>query len=267
MIVCRACGTLYAQRLPGSVHATDYDAYYTLDNLSVSGFINERVSEIVARFSSYRQTNRLLEVGFGAGALLRAAARAGWAAEGLEISKPAVDHVRKDGLKVFCGPLSEARYPGGCFDVVVATELLEHVDDPESLVREIARVLRPGGLFWATTPNVDGITSRILGLDWPMVCADHLHLFSRKGVSKLLRSAGFGRVRIDSEGVDPFEVWEALVHRKKFANIDIDKAVQDRVLFNEKMSKSLPKRVAKNFVNGFLRLSHLGDSLKISAER
>jgi 2-polyprenyl-3-methyl-5-hydroxy-6-metoxy-1,4-benzoquinol methylase len=267
MMTCKACGTLYAQRLPASVGATDYDAYYTEANLSVSDFIHDRVAQIVAGFLGYRQKNRLLEIGFGAGALLRAAARAGWNAEGLEISKPAVDHLSKEGLNLFCGELFEAHYPDGYFDVVVATELLEHVEDPGELVREIARILRPGGLFWATTPNVSGLSGRFLGLNWTMVCADHLHLFSRKGVHKLLLSAGFKTVHIKSEGVDPFELWQGLMHPQKLREIDIDKAVQDKVHFNEEMTKSKPKRLAKDFVNGFLRASRLGDSLKISAER
>jgi len=225
------------------------------------------VAQIVAGFSGYRQTGRLLEIGFGAGALLQAATRAGWTAEGLEISQPAVDHLRKAGLKVFCGELAEARYPDACFDVVVATELLEHIDDPENLVRETARILRPGGLFWATTPNIGGVSGRLLGVKWTMVCADHLHLFSERGMSKMLETAGFKRVRIKTDGMDPFELWEGLVHPSRLAEIDIDKAVQSKLKFNEDMTRSGPKRMAKNFVNGLLRLSGLGDSLKISAER
>ncbi|HEY3027445.1 MAG TPA: class I SAM-dependent methyltransferase [Pyrinomonadaceae bacterium] len=245
----------------------DYDAYYTEVNLSVSGFINQRVEEILMGFSGYRQTNRLLEIGFGAGALLRAANRAGWSAEGVEISKTAAEHVREEGLTVFCGDLLEAGYPEGHFDVVVATELLEHVDDPESLVREVVRILRPGGLFWATTPHVGGVSSRLLGLDWTTVSADHLHLFSKKGLTSLLKNAGFRRVRMKTQGVDPFELWQALLQPKKFANVDSVKCITTRCGFNEALTRSLPRRLFKNFVNSLLRLSRLGDSLKIWAER
>jgi len=267
MITCKNCGTLYTECLPDSANAMDYDSYYTDVNLSVSDFINKRVEEIMAGFSGYRQTNRLLEMGFGAGALLRAAVRAGWKTEGVEISKTAADHVREEGLTVFCGGLLEAGYPDGYFDVVVASELLEHVDDPESLVCEVVRILRPGGLFWATTPHVDGVSSRLLGLDWTTVSADHLHLFSKKGLTSLLKSAGFRRVRMNTQGVDPFELWQALLHPKKFANVDSGKAITTRRHFNEVLTKTGPTRVLKNLINGLLRLSRLGDSLKIWAER
>src|SRR5687767_14872310 len=122
MITCGACGTLYVQRLPPASDAMDYDAYYTSANLSVSDFINQRVEEIVDDFAAYRDTNRLLEIGFGAGAMLRAAAKAGWEAEGVEISRTATEYVREKGFKVFCGSLAEASYPSGYFDVVIASE-------------------------------------------------------------------------------------------------------------------------------------------------
>ena len=270
MITCETCGTLYAEWLPDKTEAVDYDAYYTSSNLAVSPFISKRVEEIVSGFSAYRETNRLLEIGFGSGAMLRAAARAGWSAEGVEVSRTAVEHVRKDGLKVFCGELSEAGYSSGHFDVVIASELLEHVSEPQDMVAEIARILRPGGLLWATTPHIQGLSSRLLGLHWTTVSPDHLHLFSRAGITRLLRSVGFRQVRIETRGVNPFELWQALLHRDEFLNADQHTAIGDRVNsgchLNEALGKSGPRRAFRKLVNGLLRLSRLGDSLKVWAE-
>jgi SAM-dependent methyltransferase len=270
MITCDECGTLYAQRLPDAAEAMDYDSYYSPTNLSVSDFIQKRVEEIVAGFSGYRQTNRLLELGFGSGVMLRAAARAGWVAEGVEISRTATEYARAEGFKVFCGDLSEAEYPAGYFDVIIASELLEHVDDPGRVVAEMARILRPGGLLWATTPNSEGLSARVLGLNWTTVSPDHLHLFSRKGISKLLRGAGFSQVRLDTQGVNPFELWQALLHREEFLKTDTDAAITARVNsgidLNETLTRSGPRRAVKKLVNEALRLSHLGDSIKVWAE-
>jgi len=44
-------------------------------------------------------------------------------------------------------------YADSCFDVVFADNLLEHLDDPPAVFSEIHRVLKPGGLFLAKTPN------------------------------------------------------------------------------------------------------------------
>jgi SAM-dependent methyltransferase len=44
-------------------------------------------------------------------------------------------------------------FPDATFDIVVCDNVLEHLEDPERVLREIARVLNPGGLFLAKTPN------------------------------------------------------------------------------------------------------------------
>ncbi len=144
---------MYVSVLPDSLNEQDYDSYYHASNLTTPGFIAGRLDEIVATFSKYRQHNRLLDLGCGAGTLLQAAARAGWAAEGLDVSRTAAQHVSSLGFKVFCGGILEASYPNARFDVVTASELVEHVPDPRELVTEVARILRPGGLFWLTTPH------------------------------------------------------------------------------------------------------------------
>ena len=75
------------------------------------------------------------------------------------------------------------------FDVVIASEVLEHVLDPHAMLVEILRVLRPGGLLWATTPHGRGISARLLGLEWSNVCPpEHLQLFSVAGICR--RQAG-----------------------------------------------------------------------------
>jgi len=176
---CRTYATLYAVENASSNQREDYDSYSTPENLTVPAFINRRLDEIVSTFEPYRKNNRLLDVGFGAGSFLEAAARSNWQALGVEVSQTAVEHVRERGFEVFCGELGKAAYPDDYFDVIIASEVLEHVPYPRALLEEIVRVLRPGGLLWATTPHGRGISAMLLGLGWSTVCPpEHLQLFS-----------------------------------------------------------------------------------------
>jgi SAM-dependent methyltransferase len=270
MLACRSCGTLYTQTLPTLTTAQDYDAYYTVENLSVPEFINRRLDEIVAAFSRYRETNRLLDIACGAGSLLQAAARAGWTTEGVEVSATAVEHVRAAGFSAFCGELAEAKYPTGHFDVVTASELLEHLPDPSVLINEVGRILRPGGLCWATTPHSKGASGKLLKLDWSVVSPpEHLNIFSASGLRGLFLREGFRRVRIETEGVNPIELLRMTLRRRdpnQYPEANSFNRVRTSYRLNEALVSSAPRRALKNFVNGMLRMTSLGDSLKVWAE-
>ena len=75
------------------------------------------------------------------------------------------------------------------FDVAVAGELLEHLRDPQRLVAEVRRVLRPGGTFVASVPNAYRLKGRLLFLFGrpPENDPTHLQMFSPDDVRALLR--------------------------------------------------------------------------------
>lgn len=74
-------------------------------------------------------------------------------------------------------------FSNAAFDVVLCTELLEHVPDPEATLREIRRVLRDGGTLLLTTP-----------LTWGVHAVQDYHRWTRLGLVQLLGTYGF-RVR------------------------------------------------------------------------
>ena len=269
---CAGCGTLYSTT-QSITEADLYDNYYHEGNLSFPTFIHQRVEEIVGRFASYRQNNRLLDLGCGAGVIMQAAAAAGWEVYGLDVSRSAVEHLEHLGYEVFHGELFEARYSSGIFDAVVASELLEHIPGPQTFVREISRILRPAGLFWATTPNGEGLSSRLLGKGWSVVCPpEHLQLFTRTGIKTLLTDAGFARVDIATHGVNPAEIAHRLRRNLSSGNSEETSSTYtggDRVnsgyRLNAKLSKNAAGRLVKYSVNGLLSFTGLGDSLKIHA--
>src|SRR5687768_6085323 len=53
---------------------------------------------------------------------------------------------------------------GSKFDAVVAIEIIEHLENPFRFVRECAKLLKPGGLLFLTTPNVEAVNSRLIFL-------------------------------------------------------------------------------------------------------
>ena len=269
MLRCKSCRSIYSSYLPTGAEAEDYDDYYTEENLKVPDFIQKILGEIIDDFTPHFLSGRLLDVGFGSAILMQVAREKGWQTTGVEVSRPAVEHAEKLGFEVFHGDLSEAKYPDNYFDVITASEIIEHCPQPEILLNEIIRILRPGGLLWATTPSAKGLSYRLTGLDWTVICPpEHLQLFSKKAIRLMLKKAGFSHSKIQTFGFNPMET--ANTFRRRFSRKNGDeKADFDRVgtgyTLNESLTKNSARQKIKNLLNGTLNVLSVGDSLKIKA--
>ncbi len=101
------------------------------------------VEEICRRVTDRRP--RILDVGCGTGANLLMLSQFG-DAEGVDVSEDALAFCRERGLeKVRLGAAEELPYKDGTFDLVTAFDVVEHIDDDLGGLREMRRVLRPGG--------------------------------------------------------------------------------------------------------------------------
>ena len=139
-----------------------------------------------------RARPRILDIGCATGKLLDFLREKGWETTGVEICEPQAEYCRRQrNLDTRGLPLAENCFPSGSFDVVLASHLIEHLNDPAGLVREVARVLAPEGCFFVTTPNIAGFQARLFRARWRSAIPDHLYLFSIKTLSRLFVENGF----------------------------------------------------------------------------
>lgn len=136
---------------------------------------------------------RLLDIGCGKGDFLVRMRRQGWHVEGLEIDPEAVETARVEhSLTIHLGDLESHAFPGDSFDAVTMNQVIEHVHDPVSLIRECRRVLRPGGRLVLATPNINSLTHGRYGRDCSHLDPPrHLHLFTKKTLRECAARAGF----------------------------------------------------------------------------
>ena len=148
----------------------------------------------------YRMNNRVLDVGCAIGLFLAAAQRDGWESFGIEPSRPLSDYGRhRFGINIYQGELHERAFPDGYFDVVTLWEVVEHLMHPLNVLREVYRVLRPGGLLLLSTPNWHDIAREILGARWNNFVTDHFQFFTQATIRQALRWAGFTAIRTSTE--------------------------------------------------------------------
>ena len=266
IVACSACRTLFTAQLPASqADAHDYSTYYHAGNLAIPAFIERRLEEIVAEFDRYRRDGTWLDIGCGAGALMQAAARRGWTPIGTEVAASAAEAVRAEGFEVHVGFVEEMGLDAGRLDVVSMVEVIEHVEDPAALLMEAARLVRPGGAVYVTTPHGRGISARLLRARWSSVAPpEHLQLFSARGLEILLARSGLALDRLDTHGLNPHELRDVLFRRPQVGGLA---RVEDAYELNEALSTSRSGAVLKTTVNGVLNRLRLGDALKAVAER
>ena len=137
----------------------------------------------------------LLDVGCGAGFFLKTAQSRGWNPYGIDFL-PEYNRFAKEELKlenVHSSTLEEMNYPPLSFDVVTLWDLIEHLRHPLSTLKEINRILRPGGLVVIWTPNVKNaalLKDRWIGYLMPL----HLYFLSNQALNNLLTQSGFQTV-------------------------------------------------------------------------
>ena len=98
---------------------------------------------------------RILEIGCGYGYITYALRRCGYEATGVDISKKAVRQARDSYGDFFqcCDVLELAENNTEMWDIIVMTELIEHIEDPTTFVTRLAKLLRAGGIIIVSTPN------------------------------------------------------------------------------------------------------------------
>jgi len=144
---------------------------------------------------------RVLDVGCATGSLLAALRLRGWETAGVEISGPQAEYGRlKRNLDLRNGRLEEIRFPDEYFSVVIASHLIEHLNDPASFVGEVYRILASEGHFFVTTPNIAGFQAWLFKGRWRSAIFDHLYLFSVKTLTRLLKEKGFAIEKISTWG-------------------------------------------------------------------
>lgn len=158
-----------------------------------------------------KKGERILEVGCGNGYYLSLLNRLDLNLEltGIDIDELALKDAAKFSgnkeVKLILADGSKIPFPANSFDKIVMSEVIEHVDDEEAVLKEVFRVLKKGGKFCLTTCNIDYpffwdpvnwslqhiFKTHIKSGFWAGIWNQHTRMYKKEKVESFLKQAGF----------------------------------------------------------------------------
>ena len=186
-----------------------------------------------------RGRRRLLDVGCGGGLLAEEFARLGFDVTGIDPAPESIAtaraHAASSGLSIVyeVGAGEHLPFAAGAFDQVACCDVLEHVDDVDRVIREIARVLRPGGLLFYDTINrtlISKIAIIKVMQEWRSTAfvEPDVHVYA-----KFVKPAEL-RALLERHGLQPGEMRGIFARRNPRASLcDLRRRVQGKIGFQE----------------------------------
>jgi 2-polyprenyl-6-hydroxyphenyl methylase/3-demethylubiquinone-9 3-methyltransferase len=163
------------------------DRWYTASDDPVALLRAEsrlRVPWVVNQVSQHGKASNVLDVACGAGFLSNALALKGHQVVGIDLSTQSLEVAAKydstQSVRYLTMDAHHLDFPDGTFDVVCAMDFLEHISDRDQIVKELGRVLKPGGLFFFHTFNRNFLSWLIVikGVEWFIKnTPDHMHTY------------------------------------------------------------------------------------------
>jgi SAM-dependent methyltransferase len=199
VVVCATCGLgrFHPMLDAAAVSAFYPDEYYGEPGVKFQPLVERLVRWVGDRHIAFLSRGlapgaRVLDVGCGRGVILGPLANRGFETHGVEISEAATRGADPRTQIRIAPRLDAAGYEPESFDQVVIWHVLEHLDDPAGALREVARILRPGGRIIVAVPNFSSAQARWTGSAWfHLDLPRHLYQFPLPALRRLLEKTGF----------------------------------------------------------------------------
>jgi len=191
-LCCDTCGHGYVSPRPTSAALEQvYSMTPPETLLGVDYYPMSRYSDIVHRFWEIMPGGELLDIGAAQCYMASVAMDYGYTATAMDLLPRYKEFADRVGCEFILGDVTTYDFGDRQFDIVTAGDVIEHVLDPVSVIQRMAKLLRPTGLLWLSTPNHEGAWTRTIRDKDPMWTeSQHVQFFSLRSLKRLMADCG-----------------------------------------------------------------------------
>jgi 2-polyprenyl-3-methyl-5-hydroxy-6-metoxy-1,4-benzoquinol methylase len=214
---CASCGGWFTNPRPDSTEIGMY--YSSVDYISHNTRKNDLLTRVYRIIRNYRigqkfnlirrysDGKKLLDIGCGTGEFIAYVKRKGWVTAGIEPGTSARQFAT-GFLKQEVWPEEYlSKIADSCYDVVTMWHVLEHVFNPPERIREIQRILKPGGFAIIAVPNRSSWDAIHYGAEWAAYdLPRHLIHFNRDSLTRLFSADKFFLEAVHPMKLDAFYI-------------------------------------------------------------
>jgi SAM-dependent methyltransferase len=205
---CQTCGLVFLDPMPSETELMAFypeDTYYSYsvdikkEESSWKGLLRKILFlDYKTKDPYFSHPGAMLDIGCGNGWFIYTMRSKGWDVKGVEPSKTGADAGRKsEGLDIHQGDLLSAGFPSDSFDYIRSNHSFEHIPNPNEVLAEIHRILKPSGKVFIGVPNINSYNANLFGNFWYYLGAPvHTFNYSSLTLPSLIEKHNFKNVKI-----------------------------------------------------------------------
>lgn len=198
IVRCRNCGLVFSRDILPEETLSRLYAQSTVTFAEYTDIIRKDYWRCIESHLSSGNKGAALEIGCSSGFFLEELMDRDFEKiYGCEPSVKAKEMARPDvGPCITAGFFTDNLYAPDMFDLVCSFQTLDHLTDPLAVLRAIYRIVKPGGLVYFVTHDVDAFQAKLLGKKSPIMDIEHIYLFNKSTLRRLLETTGFNVLEI-----------------------------------------------------------------------
>ena len=201
---CKNCSLVYVNPILKDEilhnHYLNDESYHNVLTNETEIYLDKiRFNYCLNIIESYTKIGSILDIGAGPGIFVEVAKERGWHPVAVEFNKYCTKRIESLGIQCFDKPIEKIQIDEESFNCITLWAVLEHLQNPKKILKEIYKLLKPNGVLLILVPNVDSLASRIMHQDCGTFGGDtHINFFNKDTLVNIQKLCGFKTLEIET---------------------------------------------------------------------